>query len=150
MIVYGTSLLYAVHSAPNGNFVHTLYGSVLLPDRVRHTTATGPLYILEVPVVPRTLGVRMRDDEWHFATLCRPLCSKRQFRTHTLYGSVLFPDRLCHTNAKGCLHILGGPIVPCTLDEPIRDGVWHFTTPCGPLCCKLHFRTPSVRICTAP
>ena len=44
MLVYGTSLLYEDHSAPNSILVNALYGSVLLPDRVCHTAAAGILY----------------------------------------------------------------------------------------------------------
>ena len=69
---------------------------------------------------------------------------------HAMRGTVRLRDRVRHAAATGCLHILGGPVVPRRLGVPIRDCVWHFTTPRGPLHSKQHFRTSFVRICTSP
>ena len=53
-------------------------------DRVHHTVATNCLYILGVPVVPRRLGVRIRDHVW-----TTPLQTAFSYTLSTdLYGSL--------------------------------------------------------------
>ena len=45
---------------------------------------------------------------------------------------------------------LGGPVVPCTPGVRIPDRLRMFTRPWQTICSERHFRTPPVRICTAP
>ena len=50
------------------HFVHPLYGSVQVPERVHCTAATGCVHKLVGPVEPRTRGVLFRERSCEFTT----------------------------------------------------------------------------------
>ena len=114
------------------------------------------VYILQKlvgPVVPCTPGVRHPDRSQMFTRRWRILCSERHFGTPLV--------RICTAPLirTGTAHLgyvyttctkLGDPVVPCTTGVRLPDRSRMFTRPWQTICSERHFRTPPVRICTAP
>ena len=113
----------------------------------RNYTKLGGLF------VPCTPGVRHPDRSRMFTRRWRTMCSERHFGTPLV--------RICTAPLirTGTAHLgyvyttctkLGGPVEPCTTGVRLPDRSRMFTRPWQTICSERHFRTPPVRICTAP
>ena len=64
------------------------------------------------------------------------------------------PRSRTRTTQLGCVRTdytkLGGPVVPCTPGVRLRDRSRMLNRRWRTICSECHFRTPPVRICTAP
>ena len=105
------------------------------------------------PVVPWTPSLRLPDRSRMFTRRWRTICSERYFGTPLVR---ICTDPLVQT---GTVHLgyvyttctkLGGPVEPCTTGVRLPDRSRMFTRPWQTICSERHFRTPPVRICTAP
>ena len=108
---------------------------------------------LEGPVVPCTSAVRHPDRSQMFNRPWQTHCSKKHFRTPPV--RICTASRIWTPTARlsylytTCTK-LGGPVGPCTTGVRLPDRSRMFTRPWQPICSERHFRTPPVRICTAP
>ena len=155
-IAHGSSSSRVEQSVGNGIFVYLQCGSVQLPKVGLRTALSGCVYTnctkLRGPIATCTPGVRSLD---RFRMLTRPwqtIWSKRHFHTP--------PVRICMIPSSRSLTVpvdsvyrsctkLGGPVTACTPGVRPLDRSSMFTRPWRTTCCKRHFRTPAVRICTA-
>ena len=108
---------------------------------------------LEGPVVPRAGCVLVRYRSQEFPSPWRKVCSKQNFRTHSVRICTV-PQIRTQTAHIGCVNTnytyLGGPVAHCTPGVRFRYRLRQFTLPCTRISNERHFRTPSVRICTVP
>ena len=100
------------------------------------------------PVVPCTLGVRFQKRTCQFTRPWEALWRKRHLRTpaarlYTFPRPGLQVPLIVYTN-------LGCPAAPWTLGVRFRKWSRLFTRPWEAVWCKEHFRTPAVRLYTAP
>ena len=100
-----------------------------------------------------TPGGRRPDRSRMFTRPWQLICSERYFCTP--------PVRICTASRSrtGTAHLgyvyttcikLGCPVEPCITGVRIQDRSRMFTRPWQTICSERHFRTPPVRICTAP
>ena len=105
------------------------------------------------PVTPCTPGVRPLDRSSKITRPCRTTCSKRHFRTPAVRICTAPQSRTpysCNRSEYASCTKLGGPVAPCTPGVRPLDRSSMFNRSWRTICCERHFRTPAVRICTAP
>ena len=140
----------------NGIFVYLLYRSVQLSEVGRLTVALGCVYTsctkLEGPVAPYTPGVRPLDHSRMFTRPWQKIWRERHFRTPVV--------RICTPPSNRSLTVpvdsvyrsctkVGGLAAPCTPGVRLLDRSSMFNRSWRTICRERHFRTPTVRICTA-
>ena len=111
---HGNAPLSSEHYATNRTFLHPLCGAVNLHGKGLCTCPTGCVRILESPVVPCTLGVRLGTTliEMHHTVVNIAI---NEIYIQPLYGHVqLFIGGPCKS-PTGSVHILGSAVAPCAV-----------------------------------
>ena len=111
---HGNAPLSSEHYASNGTFLHPLFGAVNLHGEGPRTCPTGCVRILESPVVPCTLGVRLGTTliEMHHMVVNIAI---NEIYVQPLYGHVqLFVGSPCKS-PTGSVHFLRSAVAPCTV-----------------------------------
>ena len=105
------------------------------------------------PVKPCITDVRLQDLSRMFTRPWQTICSERHFRTGPVRICTA-PQSQTRTSVLRCVCIsctkVGGPVAACTTDVRLPDRSRMFTWPWQTICSERQFRTPTVRICTAP
>ena len=105
------------------------------------------------PLKPCITGVRLQDRSRMFKRSWQTICSKRQFRTAPI-RIFTGPRNRTRTAQLGCVCTnykeVVWIVVPCTSGVRLPDHSQMFTRRWRTICSERDFRTPPVRICTAP